>query len=397
MTARQRLTVPCIAQPIPSLHGSPHGQQGYSALQVPAHISGYEPTQISQVRVMDRRRAGSVCHGSLMRVDKPAASEVSGPRQFEVRPGEMMDYFLFVPPGYDPRVPIPFLVSISGTGQQHVNGFSHRLPSANWAVAVPLRPQTAPLFFEGHGVNGDGVWYLMQFCQHLMESRKVERNAFVFCGVSNGGSAVLRFATIFPKLCRGVVVVTGSVHGLCPDDELKRLSGVPIDAYVGTLDECGFYAPMKELEMKLHILGQSPPFQLTIFEGGGHVCSPFIDTNVLKGKIKLMLLRTGPPGLAMKLGTVRPTSDGLGRLSRDEVIAQLNTFGANIGLSCSFDDDGGLVVCNQKRDGTVHFDESCVATAESPSMHDHVKVTTTSSARFRRSKTVDFSPSHAIT
>merc|ERR1740117_454774 len=201
-----------------------------------------------------------------------------------------MEYQLFLPSGYDHSTPIPFLVSLSGTGGQHVNGFSHRLANENWAVAVPLRPQTAPLFFEGVGNPRDGVWYLQQFCRHLQQRYNVEGNKLLMCGVSNGGSSVLRFATLFPEMCRGVIVVTGALKGLAPDQDLARLQGLPIDMYVGTNDECGFYKPMVELEAQLRQLGQAPAAVLTVFNGAGHTCSPMVDTNVLMGKIQMMLL-----------------------------------------------------------------------------------------------------------
>ena len=38
------------------------------------------------------------------------------------------------------------------------------------------------------------------------------------------------------------MVVTGSVQGRA---KLQKLNGIPLDMYVGTNDECGFYDPMK--------------------------------------------------------------------------------------------------------------------------------------------------------
>merc|ERR1712151_1416744 len=127
------------------------------------------------------------------------------------------------------------------------------------AVAVPLRPETAPLMFLGTGAQGDGVWYLQQFCQHVLQNFNVDGGRLLMVGVSNGGSSVLRFATLWPELCRGLMVVTGALKGLAHEAELKRLQGIPIDLYVGTNDEVGFYQPMVDLERQLRAIGHSPP------------------------------------------------------------------------------------------------------------------------------------------
>ena len=78
--------------------------------------------------------------------------------------------------------------------------------------------------------------------------------------VSNGGNAVMRFAMLYPELCRGLVVVTSGISAK-PQD-LGRLRGLPIDMYVGSKDECGFYKPMMELEASLRAVGQAPAASL---------------------------------------------------------------------------------------------------------------------------------------
>ena len=116
---------------------------------------------------------------------------------FDVAPGRRMEYELLLPP-VTPATPIPFIVSIAGSGQQQVNQFSQR-------------PEEAPLLFDGCGAKEDGLWYLHEFCQHLSTNFAVETSRFLMAGVSNGGNAVVRFATHWPELCSGLVVVTTSV------------------------------------------------------------------------------------------------------------------------------------------------------------------------------------------
>lgn len=257
----------------------------------------------------------------------------SGRAYFEVMPGVKMEYELFLPAGHNPRVPTPFVVSVSGASQQHVNGFSRKLISPHWGVAVPLRPDGAPLLFEGSGTPGSGVWFLRQFCKHLTERFAVEKGRFILCGVSNGGSAVLRFATLWPELVRGVVVVAGSLTGLARGEEMARLSGIPIEMFVGRNDEYGFCPNMVELEIQLKSLGLNPAAHLHVFEQAGHVCSPHIDSDSLHGKLRLMFLR------AQQLEGLQPTdASSLQALlpdlfaHRDELVTQLTAFAERLGI-----------------------------------------------------------------
>lgn len=254
-----------------------------------------------------------------------------------MQPGRVMEYELFTPIGFTVSKPCPFLVSVSGLEGTHVNGFSRRLPSEDWVVAVPLRPSSSPLFFEGTGTEGDGIWYFRRFVRHLLETYSVAGGQFIFVGVSNGGNAVLRFATLWPELCCGLIVITTGFSGQCGD--LKRLHGLPIDMYVGNQDECGFYPMMLELEAELRDIGQAPPALLTVFDGAGHVCSPMVDKHLIYGKIWMMLLRCKGPGQCLHLPAPEP-----GLLSNDEILAELCWLGENIGLDCEVTHQGGLAV-----------------------------------------------------
>mmetsp|Transcript_102186 Transcript_102186/g.256164 ORF Transcript_102186/g.256164 Transcript_102186/m.256164 type:complete len:462 (-) Transcript_102186:163-1548(-) len=256
---------------------------------------------------------------------------------FEVLPGRRMEYELLAPPDWDPSKPRPFLISVSGVEQTHVNGFSHRLPREDWVVAVPIRPQSAPLMFEGCGAEGDGIWHLHEFSKHLLRQYKVDTGRFLMVGVSNGGNSVLRFATLWPELCRGVVAVTAALS--CSKESLARLRGIPIDMYVGTKDECGFYPPMVELEANLRAASQKPPALLTVFEGAGHCCSPLVDQSLVIGKMLLMLLRSC--GVGGRTLTLRPPEPGV--LTADEIHVRLRAFGKDLGLDLDSSPRGGLV------------------------------------------------------
>merc|ERR1712151_98502 len=105
-------------------------------------------------------------------------------------------------------------------------------------------------------------------CRHLSENFSISGGRFLMVGVSNGGSSVLRFATLWPELTCGVVVVTGSLQGLVDlPDGLRKMSGIPVDMYVGTNDECGFFAPMKALEANFKSIKHHPVASLTVFNG----------------------------------------------------------------------------------------------------------------------------------
>lgn len=254
---------------------------------------------------------------------------------FEVLPGRFMEFELFLPPQYDPSKPKPFVVSVSGCGQTHINGFSQRLPCNDWVVAVPLRPDDAPCLFEGNGTEGDGVWHLYAFCRHLQRKFNVDGDRFLMVGVSNGGSSVLRFATIWPELCRGLLVVTGSLSA--SNEEMRRLQGLPVDMYVGTDDECGFYAAMVEIEDRLRSLNHSPAPSLTIFDRAGHVVSPLVERDLFMGKLRLMLLHSGSAGSTV----LRPTEE---HAFSSGTKRRLSAFASSLGLESELSARGELLV-----------------------------------------------------
>jgi len=255
-----------------------------------------------------------------------------------------MEYELFHPADCDQQARIPFVVSLSGSGQTHVNGFSQRLRSKNWAVAVPLRPSRAPGLYDGNGSQGDGIWHVWEFCKHLLSTFAVENKKFLMVGVSNGGSSVLRFATLWPELCCGLVAVTGSLQGLVklPED-LKQLNGIPIDMYVGSNDECGFYQPMQKMMADLRAIGHEPAASLTVFQGGGHICSPLIEDCVIHSKLLLFLLRTGN---LVTSKTIAISAKSVAHGDPHRVLALLKDFCGDLGLRCTLDSKGSLKVCS---------------------------------------------------
>jgi hypothetical protein len=156
-------------------------------------------------------------------------------------------------------------------------------------------------------------------------------------GVSNGGNAVLRFATMWPELCRGrLVITTGVAAG---KENWCRLRGLPIDIYVGGKDEYGFYPMVTALEAALRTVQHSPRALLTVFEDGGHSCSPLIDDDLIAGKIKLMLLHSSQPGTTMKL----PPPQGA-YLSTSDILHQLGKFCDELGLELEIDATGQMCV-----------------------------------------------------
>jgi len=258
---------------------------------------------------------------------------------FELQNGQLMEYELFRPTGHDKSVPAPFVVSISGCGQSHVNHFSRRLVSEHWVLAVPLRPDSSPPLFEGRGSPGDGIWHVHEFCRHLTAEFAVSGGSFLMAGVSNGGSTALRFATLWPRLCHGLIVVTGSIQGLV-ESPAPLLRGIPIDMYCGSEDECGFFPPMKALAAELREAGQSPPAMLTVFEGAGHCCSPLVDSHLLHGKIWLMMVRAAVGRRCLELAV--PDRD---RKPAEGVLSRLANYSEALGLKPSRV-DGKLVVAN---------------------------------------------------
>eukprot|EP00927_Polykrikos_kofoidii_P024975 TRINITY_DN2254_c0_g1_i1.p1 TRINITY_DN2254_c0_g1~~TRINITY_DN2254_c0_g1_i1.p1 ORF type:complete len:755 (-),score=111.67 TRINITY_DN2254_c0_g1_i1:120-2384(-) len=292
----------------------------------------------------------------------------SGVQSFVAPNGVEMKYALFVPAGYKRTTPTPFVVSVAGSGQQHINGFSRRLVCDGWAVVVILRPDEAPLMFTGSGKEGEGTWYLHSAVDHIMSYYRVKGGRVLLTGVSNGGSSVLRFATLWPELCCGVVVVTGNLAGLATEADCKRLDGLPLDMYVGTKDEIGFYQTMVQLKAQLKSWNHTPPPQLTIFEGIGHICSTFINGRVLLGKMSFMFLRAGILDEPVTLeGNAKPL-DQLAPLHPHEVKEEMRSFACRLDLKVEEVSSFGLRVTKGSTQAKLPESPSAAKGGESPVM-----------------------------
>jgi len=159
-------------------------------------------------------------------------------------------------------------------------------------------------------------------------------------GVSNGGNSVLKFATLHPELCCGLVCATGMLNGLVElPAALHSLQGVPIDMYVGTKDECGFYPPMVDLDNHLRAVDHKPHLPLNVFEGATHICSPLIDGSVLHGKIWLMLRLAGLMGAGVDLEVLKT-----GASDWRTVQKHLISFCEALGMQWRLDERGMLSV-----------------------------------------------------
>jgi len=118
---------------------------------------------------------------------------------------------------------------------------------------------------------------------------------------------------------------------------------LPIDMYVGTDDECGFYAPMVQLEKDLQAVGHTPLAELTVFRGGGHCCSPLVDEHLIRGKILLMMARSWPAFQMLRL-------DAHTAPNANEIQNTLKIFSHALGLSAHSDASGALLVSSGNTD-----------------------------------------------
>jgi len=119
----------------------------------------------------------------------------------------------------------------------------------------------------------------------------------------------------------------------------QKMRGVPVDMYVGSKDECGFYQPMVALESHFREVGHKPVAALTIFQDAGHVCSPLIDEYLIHGKIGLMLLYAGVTGRCLVLSVPERA-----RRPSEKILAKLTAFAGDLGLMCQRTADGSLQV-----------------------------------------------------
>ncbi len=122
--------------------------------------------------------------------------------------GSLKPYSAFIPDWYDPKTPLPLLVTLSGgpRGEQALSG----LVSAYYGPAG--KKKAGDLIFLAPEPENRGGWYageagreIMDCVGHLKKLYKVNEKSIVLDGSGRGGYGALRLAFLNPEMFRGVM------------------------------------------------------------------------------------------------------------------------------------------------------------------------------------------------
>ncbi len=126
--------------------------------------------------------------------------------------GSLKPYSAFIPDWYDPKTPLPLLVTLSGgpQGEQALNG----LVSAYYGPAG--KKKAGDLIFLAPEPENPGGWYageasgeIMNCIGHLKKLYKVSDKSIVLDGSGRGAYGALRLAFLNPDMFRGVMTRMG--------------------------------------------------------------------------------------------------------------------------------------------------------------------------------------------
>jgi hypothetical protein len=122
--------------------------------------------------------------------------------------GSLKPYSAFIPDWYDPKTPLPLLVTLSGgpEGEQALNG----LAMAYYGLAG--KKKAGDLILVAPEPENPGGWYageagqeIMDCISHLKKLYKVNEKSIVLDGSGRGGYGTLRLALLNPDMFRGVM------------------------------------------------------------------------------------------------------------------------------------------------------------------------------------------------
>lgn len=215
-------------------------------------------------------------------------------RMLEGVPEPALRYALLLPEDFDAAREWPVLLALPPGGQDEdmvEKGlelyFEGEARKRGWVVVSPAAP-------EGTSFVGGAEARLPALIDAVAREVHPEGGKFHLAGVSNGGRAAFRAATLDPARFLSLTVLPGA-----PTEEdrarLDRLAGLPIALFVGAEDEDWREAAFEAAEA-LEAAG-AKDVELEVREGEGHVLAPEVGARVFD---RLEALRAASSGKATR-------------------------------------------------------------------------------------------------
>lgn len=180
---------------------------------------------------------------------------------FEIGVTGSRDSLLHVPPGYDPRTPAPFALTLHGAGSYAGNGMRRLLPFANGRGMILLAPSSRDRSWDVlYGGFGRDVENIDASLAYVFERYAIDQDHLAVQGFSDGASYALSLGLTNGDLFSHVIALSagfmapGDAVGSPPifvshgtDDPI-----LPIDrtsrTFVPKLDDAGYDVTYREFE-----------------------------------------------------------------------------------------------------------------------------------------------------
>ncbi len=171
--------------------------------------------------------------------------------------GEQQDYrcVVFVPEGYDPKIPYPLLLTAHGTGGEEEGPFEAMLPHARGAgMILASLGECAKRRDKGWAYSDEERRVQEEFILLLRQDYQIDPRRIYMNGWSRGGHASWDLALRRPGLLAGIGPIVGGV----PARDLvllPNLLGCRIDAVNGGRDQPELVTAVREAAARLTALG----------------------------------------------------------------------------------------------------------------------------------------------
>lgn len=202
--------------------------------------------------------------------------------------GQVLTYKLGLPADFSPQGAHPALLALPPGAQTPAmvdaswqRYWAEQASSRGWIVVSPVVP-------DGHTFLDGTERVLRELMDHVLARLPVEHGRFHLAGVSNGGRAAFRAATLWPEAFLSLTVLPGYPSELADQARLERLVDLPVGLYVGG-DDAYWLEQTHDTAERLRALGVS--VSTTVVPGEGHT-PPSLDGDVIMEHLET--LRAGP-------------------------------------------------------------------------------------------------------
>ena len=194
----------------------------------------------------------------------PAEGELI-PRRMEARAVQALDYYLYLPPGYEARADWPLVLFLHGGGE---SGADLAKVRAHGPPALIAAGRDFPfVLLAPQNPHPDRMWddaALATLLDETMPALRVDPDRVVVTGLSRGGMATWRLGMQRPDRFAGLVPVAGGGEPVYA----FRLEDVPVWAFYGARDEAVPLGDARRVADRLAEAGGA--VRITVYEEAGH-------------------------------------------------------------------------------------------------------------------------------